>query len=149
MPRANIKPLKSYSYRSELAVRTTDLNYGGHLGNDRLLSLIHEARVAYLASLGFTELSCGGTSLIMADAVISYRGEAFAGDVLSFETAAGEFGRLGFRLFHRVARPADGTLIAVVETGMVSFDYQAGRPAPLTGAARTALGGEPPETSDA
>ena len=69
--------------------------------------------------------------------------------MLAFETAAGEFGRVGFRLFHRVVRPADGALIALVETGMVSFDYEAGKPAPLPAAARAALDAvRPGEPSD-
>jgi acyl-CoA thioesterase FadM len=49
MPRIKLKPLSEYSFHTDIVVRTTDLNYGGHLGNDKLLSLIHEARVAFLA----------------------------------------------------------------------------------------------------
>lgn len=139
MPRIQLQPLDAYAHRFPVTVRTTDLNYGGHLGNDRLLSLVHEARVAFLGSHGFTELACGGVSLIMADAAISYRGEAFAGDELLIETAAGEFGRLGFRLFHRITRPADGVDVALAETGMVCFDYEARRPVAVPDSVRTTL----------
>ena len=139
MPRVQLAPRDDYRFRTVLTVRTTDLNYGGHLGNDRLLSLVHEARVDVLASCGFTELDCGGVSLIMADAAIAYRGEAFAGDALHVETAAGEFGRLGFRLFHRVTRPADRTEIALAETGMVCFDYALRKPVGLPDIVRAAL----------
>ena len=38
MPRVRLKPLSRYQFSTEITVRTTDLNYGGHLGNDRLLS---------------------------------------------------------------------------------------------------------------
>jgi acyl-CoA thioesterase FadM len=102
----------------------TDLNYGGHLGNDTLLSLIHEARVAFLAANDFTEKDCGGVSLILGDTGVVYQGEAFAGDTLRIEVAAAEPGRCGFRLYYRVTRPADGQAIALVENGMVCFDYQ-------------------------
>jgi acyl-CoA thioester hydrolase len=131
MARVQLEPLSFYPFATELVVRTTDLNYGGHLGNDRLLSLVHEARVAWLASHGWSELDCGGVSLIMGDTAIVYQGEGFAGDVLRFEVAAGEPGRAGFRLFYRVTRPADGAPIALVETGMVCFDYEARRIARL------------------
>lgn len=124
MPRVRLKPLDSYPFRIELAVRVTDLNYGGHLGNDRLLSLIHEARVAFLAEHGLSEMDCGGVSLTMGDAALVYRGEAFAGDVLRFEVAAGEPGPSGFRLFYRVTRLPDGEEIALAETGMACYDYQ-------------------------
>jgi len=136
MPRLQLKPLAAYDFHCEFAVRTTDLNYGGHLGNDRLLALVHEARVAFLAAAGLTELDAGGASLILADAALLYQAEAFAGDVLRFEMAAREPGRLGFRLFTRVSRPADGTPVALVETGLVCFNYQAREPRPLTPALR-------------
>ena len=140
MPRVQLTPAAAYPFATELAVRTTDLNYGGHLGNDRLLSLVHEARVAWLADHGWTEMDCGGVSLIMGDAALVYRAEAFAGDVLRFEVAAVEPTRTRFRLAFRVTRPADGAEVALVENGMVCFDYQRRRIAPLPAAVRAACG---------
>lgn len=124
MPRLKLNPRDAYPFTCEVAVRTTDLNYGGHLGNDRLLSLVHEARVAFLAAHGLTELDFGGVSLIMGDTAVIYQGESYAGDLLRFEVAAGEPSRSGFRIFYRVTRPADGQAIALVENGMACFDYQ-------------------------
>lgn len=138
MPRLDLKSREPYPFSCEIVVRTTDLNYGGHLGNDRLLSLVQEARVAYLASHGWSELDCGGAGLIMADAALSYRAEAFAGDVLRFEVAAVEPSRVGFRLAMRVTRPDDGDDVALVETGMVCFDYARRRPVALPEAVRAA-----------
>ncbi|HPF69099.1 MAG TPA: thioesterase family protein [Candidatus Krumholzibacteria bacterium] len=142
MPRVQLTPRPAYAFATELAVRTTDLNYGGHLGNDRLLSLVHEARVAFLASRGWTELDCGGTALIMGDTAIVYQAEAFAGDVLRFEVTACEPGRAGFRLAYRVTRPADGKAVALVENGMVCFDYTTRRIAALPAAVAAACAGE-------
>lgn len=142
MPRLDLRPREPYPFNCELVVRTTDLNYGGHLGNDRLLALVQEARVAFLAAHGWSELDCGGAGLIMADAAVCYRAEAFAGDRLRFEVAAVEPGRLGFRLATRVTRPADGTEVALAETGMVCFDYARRRPVPLPAAVRAACRGE-------
>lgn len=141
MPRLQLKELPAYRFRTLIAVRTTDLNYGGHLGNDKLLALVHEARVAFLASFGLSELDCAGAQLIMGDAAAVYRGEAFAGDDLLFEAEAGEIGRAGFRLFFRVTRPVDGAEIALVENGMITYDYGAGRVRPLPAAAAAALEG--------
>ena len=124
MPRLKLEPLNNYPFATEITVRITDLNYGGHLGNDKLISLVHEARVAFLASHGLSEKDFGGVSLILADIAAVYQGEAFAGDVLRFEVAAGEPTRCGFRLFFRITRPADDKPIALVENGMVCFNYQ-------------------------
>lgn len=140
MPRLALAPLPAYDFTCTLRVRTTDLNYGGHLGNDRLLALVQEARVAFLAERGLSELDAGWPSLIMADAAVLYQGEAFAGDELRFAVAAREPGRVGFRLFTRVTRPADGAAIALVETGLVCFDYAQRRPQPLSPALRALCG---------
>ena len=119
-----------------ITVRTTDLNYGGHLGNDRLLSLVQEARVAWLAEHGWSELDCAGVGLIMGDTAVVYQAEAFAGDVLRFAVAPVEPARVGFRLAYRVSRPADGRDVALVENGMVCFDYQRRRIVPVPDAVR-------------
>ncbi|MCP4546887.1 MAG: thioesterase [bacterium] len=124
MPRIQLKPLADYPFACEMPVRITDLNYGGHLGNDTLVSLIHEARTLFLASHDFSEMDCGGVSLILGDTGIVYQAEAFAGDLLRIEVAASEPWRGGFRLLYRVTRPADSRTVALVETGMVCFDYK-------------------------
>jgi acyl-CoA thioesterase FadM len=131
MPRVRLKPLDQYPFSTKISVRITDLNYGGHLGNDSLLSLVHEARVAFLSSHSFSELDCGGVSLTMGDAAIIYQGEAYAGDELNIEVAAREPSNSGFRLFYRLTRSSDGQKIALAETGMVCFDYGAKKIVPL------------------
>jgi len=139
MPRLSLAPLTSYGFALDIAVRTTDLNYGGHLGNDRLLALLHEARVGFLAAHGWSELACGGVSLIMGDAALVFKGEAFAGDVLRIGVGVAEAGRAGFRLSYLVSRPADDAVVAVAETGLAGFDYETRRIVPLPEATRTSL----------
>lgn len=132
--------MSHYPFRTEITVRTTDLNYGGHLGNDSLLSLIHEARVAFLAEHGLSEILYDSTVFILGDAVVVYQGEAFAGDKLAIEVAAGELSRCSFRLFFRVTRPADKAAIALVENGVVCFDHQTKEVRPLPEAVRSICG---------
>jgi acyl-CoA thioesterase FadM len=123
MARLKLRPLPHYPFSTDLVVRITDLNYGGHLGNDSLLSLVHEARIAFLAHHDLSEKDCYGTSLIIGDTAIIYQGEAFAGDTLNFEVNCGEPSSCGFRLFYRITRLPDAHPIALVENGMVCFDY--------------------------
>ena len=139
MSRVQIESLESYPFSFAITVRTTDLNYGGHLGNDKLLSLVHEARVAFLASLGYKEREFAGESLIMGDTAIVYQGEGFAGDELKFEVGCSEISRCGFRLNYRVKK-TDGTPVAMIENGMVCFDYNNKKVKPLPEEALTALG---------
>ena len=140
MPRISLTPLASYGFSIDITVRTTDLNYGGHLGNDRLLALLHEARVAFLAAQGWTELACGGVGLIMNEAALRFKREAFAGDVLSINVGVSEIGRAGFRLSYLTTRVSDGAVVALAETGMVGYDYMAGKVAPLPEDVHTRLG---------
>jgi Predicted thioesterase len=77
-----------------------DINYGGHLGNDRVLGLAHEARVRWLASHDLSEADVGGAGLIMADAALVFRQEAFLGDVLDVALGAAEARRSSFDLVY-------------------------------------------------
>ncbi|MFZ9695712.1 MAG: hypothetical protein ACO3AY_07565 [Chitinophagaceae bacterium] len=37
----------TFKYSFEIPIRITDINYGGHVGNDRMLTLAHEARIQF------------------------------------------------------------------------------------------------------
>lgn len=127
MARIKIKfPEGPALFRTELPVRISDINYGNHLGNDSLLSLLHEARVRWLASLGMTELNTGDHGLIMADAAISYKAEAFYGEMLSIELFKDEVSAISFELLYKVStnRNESQVLIAAGKTGMVCYDYE-------------------------
>lgn len=126
-------------FRTEIDVRVTDLNYGGHLGNDSMLSLIHEARVRFLAARGLREADAGGAALVLADAAIVYRAEAFAGDVLAFEVGAQASGRVACDLFYRCTRATDQRLVAEARTAIVFLDPATRRPVEVPDAVRSAL----------
>ena len=122
MARIKIALPDKFTFATTAFVRITDINYGGHMGNDALLSILHEARVQFLQQFGYAELDLAGKSLIMADVAIEYKGEGFRGDVLTIEMAAHDFTRYGFDLVYRVTNQ-DQKLIALAKTGMLCFDY--------------------------
>ncbi|MGE3174977.1 MAG: acyl-CoA thioesterase [Planctomycetota bacterium] len=115
-------------FATELDVRVTDMNYGGHLGNDAMLSLIHEARFRFFRHHGMSERDAGGARLVLADVAIVYRKEAFAGDRLRFEVGIGDTARVACDLCYRVTRPADAQLVAEAKTGLVFLDPETRRP---------------------
>lgn len=123
MGRVKLEMPSVFPFRTELTVRITDINYGGHLGNADVLALMHEARVRFLKSFGYSELDVEGYGTIMLDSVVIYKAQAFAGDVLQVEVAAGGFDRLGCDIFYRMTRTADGAEIALAKTGISVFDY--------------------------
>jgi len=112
-----------YPFKTELTVRITDINYGGHLGNSNVLALMHEARVRFLRSYGYSEINVEGFGTIMLDSVVVYKAQAFAGDVLQIEVAAGDFSRLGCDIFYRITKKDGGAEVVLAKTGIAVFDY--------------------------
>ncbi|MBX0333866.1 thioesterase family protein [Pontibacter sp. HSC-14F20] len=123
MPRIKVAIPAHVSFETTIPVRITDLNYGAHLGNDALLSILHEARLQLLKHFGYTELDLGGASLIMADVAIEYKGEGFYGDVLTLRLAFGDVHKYGFDITYHVLNQNDKE-VARAKTGMLCFNYQ-------------------------
>lgn len=124
-----------------IPVRITDINYGNHLGNDRLLSIIHEARMQMLSQWGFTELDVDGVGMIMADVMIAYRGEAYYGDTLTVKIYVSEITDRSFDLLYHISTQRNEIIkdIAHAKTGMVTYDYKAARIAILSTALKKHL----------
>ncbi|MEQ1677712.1 MAG: thioesterase family protein [Chitinophagaceae bacterium] len=116
----------SFHFKCPIPVRITDLNYGGHVGNDTVLSIIHEARMQFFKSFGYTEMNFAGAGMIMADTAIEFKSELFYGDKVIASVAAAEFSKIGFDLFYKLEKQAgDNTiLVAVAKTGMICYDYE-------------------------
>lgn len=123
MARIKLDLPASFPFATELRVRITDVNYGGHMGNDSLLGLLHEARVQFLANYGLGELDIYGFGLIMADSVIVYRSEAFPGETLEIAVAVTDFNQYGCDFVYRVTEKISGREVARAKTGIVFFDY--------------------------
>ena len=129
MSRTKIELPLSFSFNCQIPVRITDINYGGHAGNDTVLSIIHEARMQFLKSMGYTELQFAGTGTIMSNVVIEYKKELFYGDVVIASVACGEISKVGFDLIYkletiRLANSSKKVLVAIAKTGMLCFDYE-------------------------
>lgn len=123
MARVKLELPETFVFSTEMPLRIGDINYGGHLGNDSVLGLVHEARVRFLRANGFSEIDIGGVGLILSDAVVMYRAEAFYGDVITIDVAVGDFWRAGCDIFYRLSNQSSGVEVARVKTGIVFFDY--------------------------
>jgi acyl-CoA thioesterase FadM len=108
-------------FSCEIPVRITDVNYGGHVGNDSILSLLHEARVQFLQNFGLSEQNAGGKGIIMADAVLVYKSEIFYGEILSIDVGLADIQRHGLDMTYKVS--SNGKEVARAKTGIVFFDY--------------------------
>jgi acyl-CoA thioester hydrolase len=131
MARVQLELPEDFSFAIELEVRVTDMNYVGHLSNDAVLALLHEARVRFLAGYGLKEMDLFGPGLIITDAVVVYKSEAFQGEVLKIEVTVADFNPYGCDFVYRVTEKNSGREVARAKTGMVFFDYRERRVQPV------------------
>jgi acyl-CoA thioester hydrolase len=143
MHRIKIELPDFFSFSTAFAVRITDLNYGGHVGNDKVLSFLHEARMRFLQSLGYTELSMDGVALIMADAALIFKNEMYYGDELLVSIRPVEYSRVGFDLIYKIEKKTDGGLlmVATAKTAMICYDYELKKVVSLPASAKNKLSG--------
>jgi acyl-CoA thioesterase FadM len=129
MSRIKIEMPEKFSFETTIPIRITDLNYGAHVGNDTVLSILHEARVQFLENAGYGEFNFGGLSLIMSDVAIQFKSEIFYGERLIASVAAQEFSRSTFEVYYKLEKESDGkkTIVAMAKTGMVCYNYSTRR----------------------
>ena len=125
MARIKIDLPGTFSFTATIPVRITDINYGNHVGNDALLSIIHEARMQFLLKHGYTELNFEGVGLIMTDVGIEFKKEIFYGDTLEIKIAVADLTSIGFDLYYLIEKQKDNNklTVAIAKTGMLCYDY--------------------------
>jgi len=123
MARVQISLPERFIFETVLDVRIGDINYGNHMANDAILRFAHEARLRFLQAHGYSELDVEGLGIIMADAAISYKAEAFHGMQLRFLLGMEDITRHGFDLIYQAIDDNTGKEVARLKTGIVFFDY--------------------------
>ena len=114
----------------EIPVRITDINYGNHLGNDAVVSILHEARVQWLAKANLSEMNVGGCGLIMSNLIVDYKNQSYYGDKLTIEFFIGKISMAGFDLIYQV-KNQENKIIALAQTAIVCFDYDLQKVVPI------------------
>jgi acyl-CoA thioesterase FadM len=106
-------------------VRIGDINYGGHLGNDRSLVIFHDARIVFLESLGFSEKDIGDhTSIIMSEAHVFFKKEVFLHDVLTVDVTVSGLTTTSFDMLYTVRRLKDNMEVLNGNTRLMAFNYE-------------------------
>jgi len=127
MARVELNLPEKFMFGTEIPVRISDINYGNHLGNDAVLSLLHEARLQFFKQYGFKESDIGGSGIIMVDSVVMYLSQAFYGDLLLIEVTVADLNKYGFDLLYRITNIQTGKEVVRAKTGMLAFDYTKNR----------------------
>jgi acyl-CoA thioester hydrolase len=126
MARIKIDLPERFDFTIEIPVRITDINYGGHVGNDTILSILHEARARFFKHHFYDELNLAGAGTILSDVAIEFKNELFYGDIILASVTAAGFTKVAFELYYKLERKTpEGKLLlaAVAKTGVVTYDY--------------------------
>ncbi|MEI8394427.1 MAG: thioesterase family protein [Rhodospirillaceae bacterium] len=124
MARIKIDLPEFFAFTTEVAVYIGHINYGHHLDNAALLSLVSEARVRFFQSMGYTELNVEGAGIIIADAAVQYRSEVRHGEVLVFQISVMDFNKYGCDIVWKATEKVEGREVARGKTGIIFFDYK-------------------------
>jgi len=141
LERCTLNPEPLFIHRLE--VRFRDCDPMGHVNNAVYLTYLEQARFAHWRALGLAGGEAGppGTRLpgvFLARAEIDYRRPASYGDTLDIRLTIPIFGRTSCTYEYEIVDAA-GAIVATARTVIVSFDYAAGKPVPISDTLKQAL----------
>ena len=111
----------SYKYK----ILKEDINYGGHVGNERALLFFQFSRMAFFESLGFTELDLGdGIGVIQKNGYVEYNKELFLNDEIEIKITKIEIEKINFTCHYEIYNNA-GEKVINGYTMLVCYDYTA------------------------
>ena len=115
-----------YCYSTELLIQISDINYGGHVGNERYLLFAQEARMRFLNTLGYSEINFGPYGIVVAEASIEYFAELFHSDKIVISISLDNISRAAFDCYYKIERIQSemNTIVACIKTNMVCYDYK-------------------------
>jgi acyl-CoA thioester hydrolase len=122
-----------------LTVRFSDCDPLGHVNNAVYSTYLEQARIDLWRKQAAFELrrAAGGghprgEGFILARTEIDFRSEAYEGDELEVRLSLEGFGRTSAKYSYEIVDTTTGQLVAEAKTVQVWYDYDAGRPVPLT-----------------
>lgn len=123
MARVKIDNPEQYIFNIERIVGISDLNYAKHLDSVHMVQILHEARLQFLANLGFTEANVFGLGVVVTDLAVDFRSESFGGDCLIIDVGLDDFNRYGFDICMQVTNSALEKTVCQAKMGIVFFDF--------------------------
>ncbi len=110
---------------STYEVKVDDINYGGHMGNERALVIFQDARLKCLKILQCSEKKIGNDSgIILTEAFVKYHKEVFMDDILTVDIIIRDFTKISFIMNYEVRRTMDNALVISGNTRLIAFNYE-------------------------
>ena len=118
-------------FQERYKVTIGDINYGGHMGNERALLIFQQGRISWLHSMGYSEINIGdNTGIIQREAHIKYLGEVFLNEELTVSIVEARLKRSNFTLKYEIKNERS-ELVITGEVLLVAFNYERKKIAPL------------------
>lgn len=113
-------------YKTDILIQVSDINYGGHLGNDRFLTLAQEARVRFFKFHGWSEKNLANTEMgiIVTEADIKFLKEGFLGQTIEVTLYLGKTSKCSFELFYELKIKDTGDKLGEIRTKQAFFNYE-------------------------
>ena len=113
-------------------VRFRDCDPLGHTNNAVYLTYLEQTRLHYWRELwGFGTAASSVPGVIMARAEVDYRRPSFYGQTLEIRMSLSAIGKTSFTYDYEIVDDASN-VIATARTVQVMYDYQAGKPVPIS-----------------
>ncbi|MDX1490762.1 MAG: thioesterase family protein [Pseudohongiellaceae bacterium] len=140
MPRVKVNLPEQFLFTMEHPVGISEVNYARHLDSVSMVKIIQEARLQFLASLGFTEANIYGLGMMVTDVAIDYQSESFANDLLIIDVGVDSFNRYGFDIYFQITNTAQDRVVCSAKVGVVFFDFDKHQIAQIPKAFKEKLG---------
>ncbi len=108
-------------------IKDVDINYGGHVGNERALLFFQMSRMAFFESLGLSEMDLGeGAGVIQKNGFVEYNKQLFLNDKISINITEITLSKTSFELKYEIFNES-GEKVINGSTLLVCFDYSSHR----------------------
>jgi acyl-CoA thioester hydrolase len=131
--------LADFPVRTEIPVLWGDQDLFAHVNNVVYFKWCETARVEYLKRIDLTAEGARGTGPIVASIKCDYRAPVNYPDTVLIGTRVTRIGNSSFRMEHRVVSVALETVVAEVDSTMVVYDYEEGKPVPMPATVRARI----------
>ena len=105
-------------------IKQEDINYGGHVGNERALLFFQMVRINFFESLGLSELNIGdGIGVIQRNSYVEYNKELFLNDEITIKITKIELEKTKFNFNYEIYNQEDKLAING-STLLLAYNYE-------------------------
>lgn len=127
MNKVNIEDFKNEKFKYQTFVRVGDLNYGNHLAHDKLITILHDARVCFFKEYQLQEINIENQySLLVTSLTVNYISQAYLGDIISVIIFCDDIKNASFELKYKVSN--QDSVVALCSTTLVCYNQEKRRP---------------------